>query len=432
MRVELITIGDELLIGDTVNGNAAWLGRQLAEHGFDLIRSVVVGDDEAVIGEAVTAAAGRADVVITTGGLGPTSDDVTREALAKAAGVAIVRDEAAAERIRARVAERGIPLRPMALRMAEHPEGATPLPNPMGTALSFRLQLGGGSVYALPGVPVEVRAIFAEGLLPELLARRDGAAVPRRRTLRTAIVWESAIATRLAPVEALDDIRIAYLPGTAEVRIRVTATGPDAQARLEHAEEMVRELLGPSVYGADDETLDRVVHRLLADRSATVATAESLTGGLLGARLTDMPGSSATYRGGVVAYATDLKAGLLDVSRDLLAAHGAVHVDVAVAMARGVQARLGATYGLAVTGVAGPEPQDGRSVGTVHLGVAGPGSDVSHQSMRLPVPGVGRRVRPQIREATVIYALDLLRRRLLGLPAFRPGEADPQDREVQG
>lgn len=434
MRVELITIGDELLIGDTVNGNAAWLGQRLAEHGIELSRSVVVGDDEATIGEAVTSALGRADVVVTTGGLGPTYDDVTREALAKAAGVAIVRDEAAAERIRVRAAERGIPLRPMALRMAEHPEGATPLPNPMGTALSFRIDLGGGSVYALPGVPIEVRAVFTEGVLPELRARRDGDGddVPARRTLRTAVAWESSIATRLAPVEALDDIKLAYLPGIAEVRIRVTATGPDARARLEHAERAVRDLLGPAVYGAEEETLDQVVHHLLAERSATVATAESLTGGLLGARLTDMPGSSATFRGGVVAYATDLKAGLLDVPRELLAEHGAVHPDVAAAMARGVRDRLGATYGLAVTGVAGPEPQDGHSVGTVDLSVAGPGTELSKSSIRLPTPGAGRRVRPQIREATVIYALDLLRRRLLGLSAFRPWEADTQDREVQG
>jgi nicotinamide-nucleotide amidase len=431
MRVELITIGDELLIGDTVNGNAAWLGQRLADNGIDVSRSVVVGDDETVIGEAVTTALGRVDVVITTGGLGPTYDDVTREALAKAAGVAIVRDESAADRIRARVAERGIPLRPMALRMAERPEGATPLPNPMGTALSFRLRLGDGFVYALPGVPAEVRAIFAEGVLPELRARHVGDG-PLRRTLRTAIAWESAIATRLAPVEALDGIRLAYLPGSAEVRIRVTAIGPDAPARLAAAEDTVRELLGPAVYGADDETLDEVVHRLLADRSASVATAESLTGGLLGARLTNMPGSSATFRGGVVAYATDLKAGLLDVPRDLLAAHGAVHADVAAAMARGVRERLGATYGLAVTGVAGPEPQDGHSVGTVHLSVAGPGSEVTKQSTRMPTPGTGPQVRPQIREVTVTYALDLLRRRLLGLPAFHPWDVDPQDREVRG
>jgi nicotinamide-nucleotide amidase len=427
MRVELITIGDELLIGDTINGNAAWLGQRLAENDVDLTRSVVVGDDVDVIGEAVTSALGRADAVITTGGLGPTYDDVTREALAKVAGVAIVRDEAAAARIRARVAERGIPLRPMALRMAELPAGAAPLPNSMGTALPFRVRIDGGQVYALPGVPIEVRATFTEGVLPELTARRGGGTL--RRTLRTAVAWESAIATRLAPVEALDHVRLAYLPGSGEVRVRVTATGPDAATRLALAEEMIRDLLGSAVYGAEDETLDRVVHRLLAERSATVAVAESLTGGMIGARLTDMPGSSATFAGGIIAYATDLKAGLLGVPEDLLARHGAVHADVAAAMARGVRDRVGATYGLAVTGVAGPEPQDGHPVGTVHLCVAGPGIELSIQSVRLPLPADTAQVRAPAREITVVYALDLLRRRILGLAAAHPQDHGPQDRE---
>jgi nicotinamide-nucleotide amidase len=428
MRVELITIGDELLIGDTINGNAAWLGQRLAENDIDLTRSVVVGDDVDVIGEAVTSALARADAVITTGGLGPTYDDVTREALAKVAGVAIVRDEAAAARITARVAERGIPLRPMALRMAELPAGAAPLPNAMGTALPFRVRIDGGPVYALPGVPIEVRAIFTDGVLPELTARRAGAGT-LRRTLRTAVAWESAIATRLAPVEALDQVRLAYLPGSGEVRVRVTATGPDAATRLARAEEMIRDLLGAAVYGAEDETLDRVVHRLLAERSATVAVAESLTGGMIGARLTDMPGSSATFAGGVIAYATDLKAGLLGVPEDLLARHGAVHADVAAAMARGVRDRVGATYGLAVTGVAGPEPQDGHPVGTVHLCVAGPGIELSIQSVRLPLPADTARVRAPAREITVVYALDLLRRSILGLPAAHRHDHEPRDRE---
>jgi competence/damage-inducible protein CinA-like protein len=432
MRVELITIGDELLIGDTVNGNAAWLGRRLAENGIELSRSVVVGDEIDVIGDVVAEATGRADAVITTGGLGPTSDDLTREALAKLTGAAIVRDAAAEARIRTRVAERGIELRPMALRMADLPEGATPLANPMGTALPFRLRLGDRPadtpIYALPGVPIEVQAIFTEVVLPELRARLDGAA-PVRRTLRTAVAWESGIAARLAPVEALDDVRLAYLPGTGEVRVRVTATGPDAPARLGRAEQMIRELLGSAVYGAEDETLDRVVHHLLAERSATVAVAESLTGGLLGARLTEMPGSSATFAGGVIAYATPVKATLLGVPEKLLAEHGAVHADVAAAMAVGARDRMAATYGLAVTGVAGPEPQDGQPVGTLHLCVAGPGSELSSRSIRLPLPGGGSRVRSIAREMTVVYALDLLRRTILGLREDRIWGIEIQDRE---
>ncbi|MBX6767587.1 MAG: nicotinamide-nucleotide amidohydrolase family protein, partial [Actinomadura rubrobrunea] len=288
----------------------------------------------------------------------------------------------------------------------------------------------GGTVYALPGVPSEMRTIMEEVVLPEL-AGACGPAPTARRTLRTAGLWESEIAEALAPVEALDGVALAYLPAPAEVRVRVTAA-PD---RLDDVERRVRELLGPgAVYGVDDETLDRVVHRLLAERSATVAAAESLTGGLIGAELTRMPGSSETFVGGMVTYSTALKEKALGVPADLLARHGAVHPDVAAAMASGVRERLGATYGVAVTGVAGPDPQDGRPVGTVYVGVAGPERPPLVIAPRLPVPGDGARAREAIRAMTVVHALELLRRVLLGLPA-QPG-ADPcggrarEDREV--
>ncbi|QXJ25010.1 CinA family nicotinamide mononucleotide deamidase-related protein [Actinomadura graeca] len=423
MRVELLTVGDELLLGDTVNGNAAWLGRRLADHGVEVTRSVVVGDETDVIVEAVTSALGRADAVITTGGLGPTYDDLTRDALAKAAGVALVRDPALERRLRERSAASGRGLQPMAMRMAEVPEGAGLLHNSAGTAPGLRVELPGGVAYALPGVPFEMRTIMDEVVLPEL-AGIAGLPAVARRTLRTAGLWESVVATRLAEVEAMDGIRLAYLPDPAEVKIRITAAGPDAPGRLATAGTRVRELLGPAVYGTDDETLDRVVHRLLAERGAGVAVAESLTGGLIGAELTAMPGSSATYAGGIVSYATELKARLLGVPEDLLAEHGAVHPDVAAAMAAGVRDRLGAAYGLSVTGVAGPEPQDGRPVGTVYIGLAGPGNLRTVAEPRLPVPGSGPEIRAVIRRMTVVHALDLLRRTLLGLgPVDGDGDA---------
>ncbi|TDD83733.1 CinA family nicotinamide mononucleotide deamidase-related protein [Actinomadura rubrisoli] len=431
MRVELLTVGDELLLGDTVNGNAAWLGRRLADHGVEVTRSVVVGDETDVIVEAVTAALGRAGAVITTGGLGPTYDDLTRDALAKAAGVALVRDPALERRLHERAEAVGRALQPMAFRMAEVPEGAGLLRNSAGTAPGLRVELPGGVVYALPGVPFEMRTIMDEVVLPEL-AERAGLPAVERRTLRTAGVWESVVATRLAEVEAMDGVRLAYLPDPAEVKIRVTAAGPDAAGRLAAAEARIRELLGPVVYGVEDETLDRVVHRLLAERSATVAAAESLTGGLIGAELTAMPGSSATFAGGVVAYATELKARLLGVPEGLLAEHGAVHPDVAAAMAEGVRARLGATYGVGVTGVAGPEPQDGHPVGTVYIGVAGPGYSPIVVSPRLPVPGTGREIRAVIRRMTVVHALELLRRALLGLDADAGTGDAREDREDRG
>jgi nicotinamide-nucleotide amidase len=428
MRVELVTVGDELLLGDTINGNAAWLGRRLAENGVGVTRSVVVADRQDEIIGAVTEALGRADAVITTGGLGPTYDDLTRDALAVAAGAELHRDPGIERRLRERSAGMGLPLQPMALRMAEVPAGATLLDNPVGSAPGLRIQLAGGPVYALPGVPVEMRAITDTAVLPELRKAVTGP-VPARRRLRTACVRESELAARLAEVEALPGIALAYLPDPAEVSVRIIATGPDAPAALDRAEGLARELLGGVVHGIGEDTLDRVVHRLLGERSATVATAESLTGGLLGAELTAMPGSSATFAGGIVAYATALKASLLGVPEDLLARHGAVHPEVAVAMAEGVRDRLGATYGLAVTGVAGPEPQDGRPVGTVHLAVAGPGGVSQAYSPPLPVPGTGPQIRPLVRRMTVVHALDLLRRHILGLDVVREWRDDRKDRE---
>ncbi|HEX2316873.1 MAG TPA: CinA family nicotinamide mononucleotide deamidase-related protein [Thermomonospora sp.] len=431
MRVELVTVGDELLLGDTVNGNAAWLGQRLAEAGVRVTRSVVVGDELDVIIEAVTSALERADAVITTGGLGPTYDDLTRDALARAAGVPLLRDPRLEGWLRERARASGRAMPEMALRMAEVPEGAGLLDNPVGSAPGLRVRLPGGVVYALPGVPHEMRAIMTETVLPELAAG-PGETPVARRTLRTAGLWESVVAARLAPVEAMDGVRLAYLPGAAEVRVRITATGAGAPALLDRADALTRELLGPAVYGEEDRTLDRVVHRLLGERSATVATAESLTGGLIGAELTEMPGSSATYAGGVVAYATRLKRDLLDVPEGLLAEHGAVHPEVAAAMAEGVRDRLAATYGLAVTGVAGPEPQDGRPVGTVYVAVAGPEGKTTVTAPLLPVPRSGVLGRGQVRRLTVVHALDLLRRELLGVGPDPAAVSRGQDREEPG
>jgi len=431
MRVELVTVGDEVLLGDTVNGNAAWLGRRLADIGVEVVRSAVVGDRMEEIVEAVTGALDRADAVITTGGLGPTYDDLTRDALAAAAGVPLVRDRDLERRLRERAAAAGRPLAPTALRMARVPQGARLLPNPAGSAPGLRMELPGGTVYALPGVPREMRAVTTGAVLPELRAAVSGPPAVRR-ILRTAGLWESELADRLAPVEALEGVRLAYLPEPAEVRVRITATGPDAARLADRAERTARELLGPAVYGGDEDTLDRVVHRLLAERSATVATAESLTGGLIGAELTAMPGSSATYAGGVVAYATRLKHELLGVPRELLDAEGAVHPRVAAAMAAGVRDRLGATYGLAATGVAGPEPQDGRPVGTVYIAVAGPGCDPKVTAPDLPVPPDAAAARAPIRRMTVVHALDLLRRTLLGVDQDFGCDDLPADREERG
>jgi nicotinamide-nucleotide amidase len=422
MRAELVAVGDELLLGDVVNGNAAWLGRLLTDAGVEVTRATVVPDDVATIADAVRSAADRADAVIVTGGLGPTPDDLTREALAAAAGVALRRDAGLEEALARRYAEVGRPLLAVARRQADVPSGALPVPNETGSAPGLRLALGRTVVYALPGVPVEMRVMARRYVLPDLRERFAEMSPPATRLVRVALVPEPVVATTVEPLVAgRDGVRVVYLASPGEVTVRLS--GADAVVVADVAEDVLA-ALGPAAVGVGDERLDVVVHRLLAETQATVAVAESLTGGLVAAALTDMPGASATFRGSVTAYATALKTDLLGVDAGLLAASDAVHPDVAAAMAAGVRDRLGATYGVATTGVAGPEPQDGRPVGTVYVAVAGP-EGVTAASRRGPGD------RAVVRRLAVVHALDLLRRQLLGVPPYDEAEhAGEPDRTV--
>ena len=411
MRVDLLAVGTELLLGDIVNGNAAWLGRRLADAGIDVGRSVVVGDEVDVIAAALRDALAVADAVVVTGGLGPTHDDLTRDAVAALAGVALRREPALVQGLRDRYAALGRQMPARNLVQADLPEGATALPNDRGTAPGIRLVVDDRAVYAMPGVPHEMEAMFTTAVLPDLLARAGRPAAIVSRVIHTAGVYESVLAEALADVvtglDAAGNPTLAFLPAGGRVRLRLTAHAADraaADALISPVEKEIRRVLGEAVYGVDGDTLDGAVHRLLATAGATVASAESLTGGGLGAALTEMPGSSTTFRGGVVSYATDLKRTLLDVPADALAG-GAVSAEVAVAMADGVRRRLGATYGLSTTGVAGPDPQDGQPVGTVFVGLAGPGG---HRVRPLRLSGDRERVRGY----TVVAALDLLRRHL--------------------
>lgn len=413
MRAEVVAVGTELLLGDVINGNAATIGRALADAGIDVIRATAVGDDEATIVDAIRSALGRAESVLVTGGIGPTQDDLTREAIAAAAGVALLRDDQLAEALLARYAalgRRGRALPAMNLRQAELPVGATAIPNPKGTAPGVRMELDGGVVYALPGVPHEMTAMLQESVLPDLLARADAPASIVSRTLHTAGMWESAVAEALS--ELHDRLQatsgaptLAWLAGKGQTRVRITArtaTREQALAQIEPVEAEIRAVLGIAVWGVDDETLPGVVHGLLLAREQTVAVAESLTGGLLGAALSETPGASATFRGGITAYATPLKATLLGADPG----EPAVSASTAQAMAAAARDRLEATYGLALTGVAGPEEQDGQPPGTVHLALAGPDGS---QARLLRLPGD----RARVRMLAVTSALDLLRRQLV-------------------
>jgi nicotinamide-nucleotide amidase len=416
VRAEILAVGTELLIGDVGNGNAATIGRLLTDAGIEVVRSTAVADDEPTIAEALHMALTRADAVLVTGGLGPTQDDLTREALALAAGVPLRRDEALAEALLARYAGLGRRVPAMNLRQAELPEKATAIANSQGTAPGVRMELNAGVVYALPGVPHEMQAMLVESVLPDLLARSDAPAAIVSRTLHTAGMWESAVA------EALSDLHtrlsatpgapsLAWLAGKGQTRVRITArasTRPEAWALIEPVEAEIRATLGIAVWGVDDETLAGVVHGLLLERSQTVAVAESLTGGLLGAALTATPGASATFLGGITAYSSDLKTSLLGASLE----DGAVSASTASAMAAGARERFGASFGLALTGVAGPEEQEGQPAGTVHVAVAGPSGG---EARLLRLPGA----RDRVRQLAVTSALDLLRRHLLGGQADR-------------
>jgi nicotinamide-nucleotide amidase len=431
MRVELLAVGSELLLGDIVNTNASWLGQRLAAGGIDVDRSVAVGDNIGRVVDCLRAALDRADDVIVTGGLGPTQDDLTREALAQLAGVELRRDAELERALRDRFAASGRTVPERNFRQADVPVGATALPNAAGTAPGLRLELAGRVVYALPGVPHEMTAMYDAEVAPDLARRAGQPAILVSRVIRTAGIWESQVAEALAAlVEELErrgNPTIAFLAAGGQTRVRISAKAADpsaAAALIDPVEARVRAALGAAVYGADEETLDGAVHALLRARRETVAVAESLTGGLLGAALSAQPGASDNFVGGITAYSTPLKAVLLDVGVPVLAQRGAVSAEVASAMAVGVRRRLDATYGLALTGVAGPQEQDGQPVGTVFAALACPGGGVV-RPLRLGRAGGGGAAtltaaaaaddRDRIRTYAVVAALDLLRRHLLAL-----------------
>lgn len=413
MNVELVTIGDELLLGFTVDTNAALLARELSEIGIAITRRATVGDDVAAIVETLRDALDRTGAVITTGGLGPTADDRTREAVAELFGRALVPDDAIAERLRAWWSGRGLPggLPASNLVQALVPEGARVLENRHGTAPGLWLEDERGRwVAVLPGVPREMRGLLADELLPLLLARASGspASVVRSRTIRTTGIAESVLAERLATLSrdvlAAD---LAFLPSADGVDLRLTVRDlptADADALLDRAAALVRSAAGPHVYGEGDTDLATTVLAAFRARGWRLAVAESCTGGMLGARLTTPAGASDVLEGGVVSYSNHVKTALLDVPERMLAEHGAVSEPVARQMASGVRARLAADVGVGITGVAGPGGgSEAKPVGTVWIGLDVNGELSAHL---LHLPGD----RAEIRQRASQAALQLLLR----------------------
>ncbi|HJR19353.1 MAG TPA: competence/damage-inducible protein A [Actinomycetota bacterium] len=378
MRAEVVAVGTELLLGDIANTNAQTIGQELARIGVDCFVHTAVGDNVDRIAEALRAALERADAVVVTGGLGPTQDDVTREAIASLAGVPLIRDPQLVDDIRARFERMRRDMPVSNLRQAERPEGSVSIPNPIGTAPGLLVEHDGKAIYAVPGVPSEMERMLHAAVLPDLVRRSGEAASIVSRVVRVGGLAESAVGEALGPTwTALGpgDVTMAFLAGGGEVRVRLTAKAPSeaaANERLDQVEAEVRAALGPAVVGVGDETVELIVSRLLDERGWTLACAESITGGLIATRITELPGASTTFRGGVVSYATDAKSLALGVDPALIEQHGVVSGPVARAMAAGARKTFDADVGIATTGVAGPTELDGKPVGTVVLAVSGP------------------------------------------------------------
>ncbi len=427
MRCEVVAVGTELLLGQIVDTNSSWIGEQLALVGIDSLRQTKVGDNMDRIVAVIDEAVERADAVIVCGGLGPTQDDITRDAIARVMGVDLELDDAVAARIEAMFGGRGRRMPMNNLRQAEVPVGATAIADPQpGTApgliCPFTRPGPDGTpvdkvIYAVPGVPYEMKEILSRAIFPDLTTRAGVTAVIRSRTLRTWGESESGLAERLGDrIAALDRaaasgdpagaVTIAFLASGIEgLKVRLTAkagSAEGAEALLATEEAEVRAVLGPDlIFGLDDETMESAVLDLLGRTGLTLGLAESLTGGLAASRITDVPGASRSFRGAVVSYATEVKHDLLDVGDGPV-----VSAAAAEAMATGARRVLGADVGLSFTGVAGPDPQDGEAPGTVFVGLD---LDGEVSSVRLQLPGD----RLRVRQFSVISALGLLRTRLV-------------------
>lgn len=410
---ELIAVGTELLLGNIANTDAQMISEGLSQLGINVYYHTVVGDNPQRVRDAVEIARKRADILITTGGLGPTCDDLTKVAIAQAFGKELVFHEESAQRIRDRFAALGRPITENNYQQAMIPEGATVLPNDWGTAPGVAFEAEGTHVILLPGPPRECEMMFRHRAVPYLKALSDGVIVSR--TIKTFGIGESAAEAKLRDLmNALHNPTLAPYAKPTGTELRITAhaqTEEEARALIVPIEDQVKERLGDVVIGVDVQSLEEVCLSLLKEKGLTVGTAESCTGGLIAKLLTDLPGSSAVFRGGVVSYCDGVKAGALGVPYDLLDQYGAVSAQVAEAMALGAREALGCDIALSATGVAGPD-SDGRGnpVGLVYLGIAWAGG------CHVAVYQGGKVERERIRRQSAQTALDLLRRHLTGVP----------------
>jgi nicotinamide-nucleotide amidase len=409
--VEILAVGTELLLGQIANTNAKEIATRLAESGFTHLNQTVVGDNAGRIETAIRQATERSDALIITGGIGPTADDITRDAVARVAGVPLAYDRTYEHVLRERW-ERLRPDRPFPesnLRQAYRPEGAHIVVNPKGSAPGFRVRIGDCWVFALPGVPAEMLDMVDDLVLPFLREEAGDGSVVVSRVLRSWGMSEAKVGEELQELfDRSENPTIAFLASAGEIKIRITAlaqSNAEALAIIAPVEREVRDRIGGRIFGADDETIERVIRRELEQRGWTIGTAESATGGLVGRRLTSLPGASETFRGSVVAYASDLKSSILGVAETTLDDHGVVSEATAEEMAEGARSVLGVDVAVAVTGSAGPEPLE-QPVGTMIVAVATPNSSTV---ATLHLPGDRERVRAY----TATAALHLVLRTIL-------------------
>lgn len=378
MQAEIIAVGTELLLGQIVNTNARFLSRQLADAGIDVYFQTVVGDNLERIIRAFEIAAGRADLIICSGGLGPTQDDLTKQALAKYAGRRLYHDEAALAHIRNFFRERNMAMAENNARQALVLEGGDVLPNDVGLAVGVALMHDGKGYMLLPGPPSELKAMFTGHGLPWIRRQWPQQMQLFTKMLKFGGIGESALEDRLIDlIEAQSRVTIAPYAGEGEVTIRLAVKAPDRQEAdglMREVEEEIRRRVGRYLFADSDIHLEDAVFRLLKEKGRTVSTAESCTGGLLAERLTSLPGSSAIFAGGVVTYSNAMKHRMLQVPMEILegpGAPGAISEETARLMAERVMELTGSDYALSVTGVAGPDPSEGKPVGLVYIGLAG-------------------------------------------------------------
>jgi nicotinamide-nucleotide amidase len=413
MQAVIVAVGTELLGTDRLDTNSLRLTEAVRRFGVAVRRKAVVGDSEAVLEEELRRALAEADLVLVTGGLGPTADDVTREAAAAALGVDLVEDSDLVDGIAARFARHGRRMPESNRKQAQVLVGGAPIDNPRGSAPGQIHERDGHALFLFPGVPHELDGMVESALLPWLAERCrefEGVAI-ETATLRVTGLPESEVEERVRPAYVeFGRENITILAAAGDVRLRATARGRQAerQAQLAAMLERLDRLVGDAVYShSEEDSLEVVVGRLLRSAGATVALAESCTGGWIAQRLTAVPGSSAYFLGGAVAYDDRVKVELLGVDREEIARHGAVSEAVARALAGGARRRFDADYGLGVTGVAGPGGgSDEKPVGTVHFALAGPDGAIEHRKTRLPGD------RERVRYGASQVGLDMLRRRL--------------------